>query len=262
MPLLLTRIHEESYASASRLRRLGWSVYRAPLLRIRAVPCAHLLDELRASCALAITSKSALRVFPQVLLEHADIRSLRVHAVGEESAALARRKGFIDVRTADSDVDSLYENIMQQDYKKGMIVHLCGKHVSGNLVAKLQENGYNAVNITLYEAVAAQAFPVMVKKLIKRNRVYAYLIYSSRSADIFARLYASVCVDNRSPRVARNPLRFFCLSKAIGKRLARHFPRSTIVCAPKANENSLLQVLANYEHPPNLCPTINHDARS
>lgn len=261
--LLLSRIFEESHASAARLRRRGWSVYRAPMLHLRAIATPDLRERLSRAKAIALTSKSALRILPASLFSCCEISRLRVYAVGEETAALARRKGFRDIRTAGSNVDRLYELIEQNsckdDSQYDSIVHLCGKHIRGNLVAKLHKNGYSAESITIYEAVSARNLPISVERMFKRNQVYASIIYSARSADIFARLYARQVQHGRNGRNGRNgrsgrsgskdldeTLRFFCLSPQIGERIAQHFPTALIASAKEPNEKSLLQTIDNY----------------
>lgn len=256
--LLLSRIFEESQASAARLRCRGWSVYRAPMLHLRAIATPDLCERLSRAKAIALTSKSALRVLPASLFSRYEINRLRVYAVGEETAALARRKGFRDIRTADSNVDRLYELIEQnlcKDHSKNgsnddSIVHLCGKHIRGNLVAKLHKNGYSAESIIIYEAVSARNLPISVERMFKRNQVYASIIYSARSADIFARLYARQVQHGRNGRSGSKDsdeaLRFFCLSPRIGERVAQHFPTALIASAKEPNEKSLLQTIDNY----------------
>ncbi len=246
--LLLARIFEESHASAARLRRRGWSVYRAPLLRLRSILAPDLHNALLRAHAIALTSKSALHALPASLLELQEIRALRVYAVGEETAALADRKGFRDIRTAGSNVDTLYDLIEQDACKKHSIIHLCGKYIHGNLVAKLLDNGYSAESITLYEAVSARNLPISIERLFRQNRVYASIIYSARSADIFARLYAQQIQDGKNQRqVIDKPLRFFCLSQRIGERIAQHFPPALIACAKEPSEKSLLQTIDNFK---------------
>ena len=104
--LLLTRLREESQASALRLRRRGWSVVRAPLLSLEALPAPDLVEKLATKPALVVTSKSALRVLDRTL-NHT--LALSVYAVGEESAALAKRMGFASVRAAQGTLASLIE---------------------------------------------------------------------------------------------------------------------------------------------------------
>ena len=269
--LLLSRLFEESHASATRLRRRGWSVYRAPLLHLRPIVAPDLRAKLLRARAIALTSKSALRVFPSSKFSLAELRalrvSLRVYAVGEETAALARSKGFRDIRTACSSVSTLYELIEQSACKEQTIIHLSGKHIRGNLVAKLRENGYSAENIALYEAVSASSFPSSVERMFKQNLVYASIIYSARSADIFSRLYAQqvhagmgqgkmgqdkmgqdkMGQDKIADKTSHFlPLRFFCLSQQIGERIARQFPSALIACAKEPSEKSLLQTIGNF----------------
>ena len=250
--LLLTRLREESQASALRLRRRGWSVVRAPLLSLEALPAPDLVEKLATKPALVVTSKSALRVLDRTLNHtpthtsartFARTRVLSVYAVGEESAALAKRMGFASVRAAQGTLASLIEQINRHHPKRVPVLYLCGRHRRGNLVESLQKMGYSVGRYVLYEAVSVQNLHPSARSLLTPNMpssLYASLFYSPRTADIFATLYARAFGE---PSMLRACLRFFCLAPSIGVRLKQKFPRARIVCASLPSETSLLQSL-------------------
>ena len=244
---MLTRLREESFASATKLRRRGWSVVRVPLLSLEALPAPDLAEKLDEHPALLITSKSALRTLIRTPacspLLNAATRALSVYAVGEQSAALAKRMGFTSVRAAQGTLASLIEEVQQHHPPTSPVLHLCGRHRGGNLVEILRKMGYSSCQSVLYEAVSVQKLPRRACSLLTpsmSSQLYASMFYSPRTANIFATLYAQALGESSMPRAR---LRFFCLSSAIGVRLQRRFPRARIVCAAVPSEASLLKSL-------------------
>ncbi len=253
--LLLTRLREESHASALTLRRRGWSVFRAPLLSLEALPAYELAEKLEKKPTLLVTSKSALRMLARTRdcspSHNSATRALSLLAVGEESAALAKRLGFASVRAAQGTLVSLIEEIRQHHPQSTPVLHLCGRHRRGNLVESLRKMGYSAERIVLYEAVSVQKLPSSAYRLLNASikfsskppsqpPLYASMFYSPRTADIFARLYAQAFGE---PAMRAVRLRFFCLAPSIGVRLRQSFPCARIVCATMPSETSLLQAL-------------------
>ncbi len=253
--MLLTRLREESFASAVRLRRRGWSVVRAPLLSLEALPAPDFAEKLEQKPALVVTSKSALRTLSRTHafkssskssfspLQRSAIGALSIYAVGEESAAFAKRIGFASVRAAQGTLASLIEEIRQHHPPGAPVLHLCGRHRRGNLVESLRKMGYPACRSVLYEAVSARKLPVSAYNILlpaMHPSLYASLFYSPRTADIFATLYAQTFGE---PSMLRACLRFFCLAPSIGVRLRQRFPCARIVCAVAPSESSLFQAL-------------------
>ena len=251
--LLLTRLREESHASALTLRRRGWSVFCAPLLSLEALPAPDLAEKLKKKPTLVVTSKSALRMLARTRVSSPShnpaTRALSVLAVGEESAALAKRLGFASVRAAQGTLVSLIEEIRQHHPQSTPVLHLCGLHRRGNLVESLQKVGYSAERAVLYEAVSVQKLPSSAYRLLTASMksqspsqppLYASMFYSPRTADIFATLYAQAFGE---PSLLAARLRFFCLAPSVGVRLQQRFPHARIVCAAVPSEASLLQAL-------------------
>ncbi len=245
--MLLTRLREESQASALALRRRKWSVVCAPLLSLKALPAPDLAEKLEKKPTLVVTSKSALRMLARTRafspLQNSAMRALAVQAVGEESAALAKQMGFESVRAAQGTLASMIEQIRQHHPPSAPVLYLCGRHRRGNLVESLRKMGYSACRSVLYEAVSVQNLHTSAYNLLNpslQSSLYASMFYSPRTADIFTTLYAQAFGET-SMLAAR--LRFFCLAPSIGVRLHQRFPCARIVCAATPSEASLFQAL-------------------
>src|SRR5271163_5157925 len=98
MAVLVTRPQPDDEATAAALRARGLEVVRAPMLRFEPV-AFH--DDLDANYgAVIVTSANALRgIEPH--LAGSRLLKLPLFAVGEHTAAAARRVGFEKVMPAD-----------------------------------------------------------------------------------------------------------------------------------------------------------------
>lgn len=130
----LTIVRPEPGASASlRLaRELGMDAVSVPLFRIEAVDWA--LPEASALDGLLVTSANAIHFGGPALK---DLRGLKVHAVGEATAAAAGEAGFDIASTGTSGVERLLGSI-EPDLR---LLHLCGEDriVSGGHPQRLTE---------------------------------------------------------------------------------------------------------------------------
>jgi uroporphyrinogen-III synthase len=99
MRVAITRAMPEAEITAQRVRELGAEPVIAPLLTI--VPCGYDTNTEDAQ-AIIFTSINGVRAFPATREARA-----RILAVGDATADAARAAGFLDVRSADGDVDAL-----------------------------------------------------------------------------------------------------------------------------------------------------------
>lgn len=163
---------------ARRLEAQGHDLLIEPLLSIEPLPGA--LD-LAGVQAIALTSANAAPALGPA-------RHLPVFAVGEASAAAARRAGCARVEVAAGDAPSLARLIgaccRPAD---GAVLHLCGTEVRAGLAEGLSEAGFRLVRQAVYRARAAEALSARAREAIRRG-LDAVLLFSPRSAGIFCSL--------------------------------------------------------------------------
>lgn len=114
--LLLLRPEPGLSRSAERARALGLDVVASPLFEI--VPIEWTAPDSRDFDALLLTSANAIR---QAGPNLAGLARLPVHAVGEASAAEARKAGLDVATIGDVDVDQLLRSLPPIK-----LLHLCG----------------------------------------------------------------------------------------------------------------------------------------
>lgn len=172
MRVLVTRPEPAATATAARLARLGHEAIVAPLLTVRALEWEW--PEMPVE-ALAVTSANAfagLRALPE----------LPLFAVGDATAAAARRHGVRDVRAPGGDVAALWAAVRAAGFARAL--HLAGRErtaaaVPGGLTVEVR---------AVYAADLAEALPDDMAAALRAAAVDWTLLYSARTAGGFARL--------------------------------------------------------------------------
>ena len=157
MAVLVTRPHPDNEATARVLRRRGFAVLLAPMLRFEPVAWQEDLDDDFA--AVIATSANALRAAESEL---GDLGKLPLFAVGEHTAEAARRAGFAEVIAADGDAAKLRKRVrksLKAGEEAGKLLYLAGAELSRDLAGELAADGFEVVTRTTYRMVALPSLP-------------------------------------------------------------------------------------------------------
>ena len=95
------------------------------------------------------------------------------------------------------------------------MLHLCGREVREGLAADLTAAGFAYRPAVVYEAVAAAGLAPTTAAAIRERRLDAVLLYSPRSAALFAALVRAAGLDRELADVVAA-----CLSEAVAAELA------------------------------------------
>ena len=183
MRVLITRPRADAGTLAQALEMRGHQVLIEPLLTI--LPIAGAVPDLAGVQAILLTSAHAVPA-----LAGAD-PGRPVFAVGEASARAARAAGCGDVRAAGGDALSLARLIIAQCRPAdGALLHLAGTDVRPGLAEALLAAGFGFRRQAVYRAVAAVALSQPTIAALRARAIDAVLLFSPRSAAIFADLIA------------------------------------------------------------------------
>jgi uroporphyrinogen-III synthase len=235
MAVLVTRPSPDSEATAAALRARGYEVMQAPMLRFEPVACSGLDAEYGA---VIVTSANALRaVEGQVerLLE------LPLFAVGETTAAAARKTGFGKVSAAKSEAAALRDLVLagfkkRQFKKSDALLYLAGADLSHDLAGDLGADGLNIVTVTTYRMAALASLSREVCEAFAANTIQAVLHYSQRSARAFLDASRAEGVEISALAVPH-----CCLSQNIAAIL--HEAGAQVFSAASADERALFAAL-------------------
>ena len=233
MRVLVTRPPEDARETEAQLRSRGHDAVVAPLLTVRfhAGPAIDLTNVQ----AILATSANGMRA----IARRTERRDLPVFAIGSATALSAKSAGFSDVKSADGDAIDLAKAIPSwASPESGDLLHASGVEGEGRLAKALTASGFRVRTEFLYDVAAVSTLPTAIADELLANRIDAVMLFSSRSAQVFAKCVADAGL---AARVAN--LLCLCISKATASGLAPLNP-SNVRIAEHPNQASLLDCLA------------------
>lgn len=229
---LVTRPLEDSGEIAEALRSRGYEPVIEPMLAIRFLDAPP--PDRTFYQAVLITSANGVRALARLVAW----RDLPVWAVGEASAAEARRLGFVTVEAGGGDVTALADLVNAKlDPKGGKLLHVAATRLAGDLADLLASQGFSVDKAVLYEAEAATGLSSGLRDLVKSGGLDLALFFSPRTAATFVTL-ARDGLDMDGLRAARA----LALSPAVAEVL-RGLPWREVRAAPKPSLPALLGLL-------------------
>lgn len=205
MKFLLTRPLEASGELSAALIAEGHSVLCSPLLDV--VFRDQVILDLQGVQAFIVTSANGLKA----LGNGTDRRDLTVYCVGDKTAREAVKAGFTKVKSADGDVEALYQLIIHQaDKSKGALLHAGGARLAGDLKALLEKEGFSYRREILYDANEVKTLTVDALDAIKAEKLDGVLLFSPHTAKVFAKM-----LEAQNIEVHIQKLDAWCLSQNV-----------------------------------------------
>jgi uroporphyrinogen-III synthase len=240
MAVLVTRPQPDDEATAASLRAKGFEVLRAPMLRFE--PIAFQDDTDARYGAVIATSANALRGIEPHLAGHR-LLQLPLYAVGEHTAAAARRIGFGKVIPANGDASALRDGVLasvkaKELKKASTLLYLAGADLSRDLAGELGERGFTVVTYTTYRMIPVTRLPREVCDAFAANQVEAVLHYSRRSARAFLEAARTAGVEISALAIPQ-----CCISAAVAL-VVRDAGATQVMVAAAPDEKSLFEALA------------------
>lgn len=215
--MLVTRPQPDASETAARLAALGIETVTCPLLSQATLATG--LPDPRGFAAMALTSSNALRALEERGMLAA-YRDLPVYTVGNRTAERARDMGFARVTSAGGSFGDLVD-LLAHSRLEGPVFYPAGRDQSGDLARSLAPYGVMVIVTPVYDMVPAEQLPVDLIAELEDGSIDAVLLYSRRTAEVFARL----CQSQLS-RMARLELGILCLSENVAEPLvSAHFVR-------------------------------------
>ncbi len=233
MRLLVTRPREDAEAFAAILKGRGHEPVIAPLLELHFMPGAQIpLDGVQAVLA---SSANGIRGFAVCSPE----RNLPVYVVGPQTAETARQSGFTRIISADGDAAALVAKVAEDaNPADGKLMHAAGSETVGRIKQALEARGFEVEAEILYEAIPVNSLPANASDALRAYGVDGVLMFSPRTARIFAELVAKEGLAENCQR-----LDAFCISAATAAALAPlGFARLAVAGSP--NQAAMLDLLA------------------
>lgn len=213
MRLLVTRPEPDALALKARLEEMGHEATVAPMLTVSFENTEDIdLSEVQA---LVATSRNGLKALKTQNVQRA-ASQLPIFVVGQATARDARALGFKQIIVGGGSVASLIPEIVATaDPQSDVLMHLAGDEVAGDLARELELHGFRVMQPVVYRMIPTAAFTPDVEDQIDTGEVEGVLLFSPRTAAIYADLIAQHGLVNASRR-----LNHYCLSRAVAQRLA------------------------------------------
>ena len=239
MAVLVTRPHPDDETTAASLRARGFDVLRAPMLRFE--PVAVHEDMNARYSAVIVTSANALRGIEPHLKGHRMLE-LPLFAVGDHTAAAARRAGFTHVVSANGDAANLRDLVLaslraKELKKASTLLYLAGAEIARDLASELEESGFRVVTQTTYRMIAVKSLPRETCDAFAANQVEAVLHYSQRSARAFLDAARAAGVEISALAIPQ-----CCISATVAS-VVRDAGATQVVVAATPDENALFEAL-------------------
>ena len=182
---IVTRPEEDAGTVAHRLESAGHAVIRAPLLAIdRRAGVVIPQRNYRAVLVGSVNGARALAGHP----DRQRLAGAAAFAVGPASAAAMRAAGWGAVHAAGGDVAALIAAVRRQlAPADGPLLYVSGETVTGDLERALATSGYAVDRVVLYAAEPVAALPPAAVTGLRDATADAVLLYSPRTAEIWAR---------------------------------------------------------------------------
>lgn len=239
--MLVTRPDPDASDTAARLGALGIEGVACPLLLHETLGGS--LPEPGGFAAIALTSANALRALDErKVLER--YRGLPVYAVGDRTAAAARRYGFSRVESAHGGFADLAEKLAHTTMG-GPILYFAARDLAGDLAKSLAPYGRMVITAAVYAMNPVAELPDDIVGGLQTGTIAAALFYSRRTAATFVAL-----TEGRLDRQARTRVGALCLSEAVAEPLVdAHFVR--IGLADHASEEAMMGLALSFSRDQN-----------
>jgi uroporphyrinogen-III synthase len=214
------------------LRARGHVALNAPMMEVEVLEGPPL--PLLAVQAVLATSANGVRA----LGLRTTRRDVLVFAVGPQTAETARSCGFAKVLSADGDSVALAEFVAASlDPENGPLLHAAGAETAGRLSQALQARGFSVETMVLYEATPVPLLPKLAEAVLRDGTLDGVLLFSPRSAKIFAGLVTEAKLVEACERVEA-----YCISAATAAGLTPLiFSRVTVAGEP--NQDAMLALI-------------------
>jgi uroporphyrinogen-III synthase len=212
MRLLITRPEPDAMKLAGVVEQMGHEATVDPLLSVSFEDGEPIdLEDAQAVIATSRNALRALKASPTL----AEARTLPLFAVGKATAEEARALGFTTVITGAGTSAELVTHIASAlDPAAGLVVHLAGDTVAGDLKGELEAHGFRVWRQVVYRMVAAQWLAEETVEQLAMGEIEGVILMSPRTAGVYAGL-----IQKQGLTIAVRILSHFCLSEAVARRL-------------------------------------------
>lgn len=231
--VLVTRAEPGASRTLHRLKDAGFLGEKMPAIQLKQSPIVFNEKDFRG--ALIFTSQNGVQFAPRAPFRKAKA----VFCVGDATAQAAHQAGFKNVHSARGDAEALKKFISENwAPEDGSIIHMGNSTPRGEIISYLQDNGYEAKFMPIYESARHPEFEEKLRaRLLMDLKLDVILVHSPMAAS-----FIDMALNDWSQLSSITLPQIVAISPDAGNPLTDLF-NEKVIHAAKPNEISLLEQL-------------------
>lgn len=230
MHILFTKSQNSSETLIKRFVAKGHRVTNFSILNIK--PIIILDINFKDFTGVIFTSSNAV----QNLKNIRNINHLKCFCVGEETAEVAKKIGFLNIQVAGGNYIELRDLIFKScDKAKEKFIYVRGEFISNDLEGDFKKEGYNLKSATNYTTEPNLNIDRQLIEDLKNKLVDVIFVYSKRAADQLLKIILNHKIANDLDNCSLN-----CISINVANTLKRLNWKKIKIFSPGEEELSLL----------------------
>ena len=230
MHILFTKSQNSSETLIKRFVAKGHRVTNFSILNIK--PIIILDINFKDFTGVIFTSSNAV----QNLKNIKNISHLKCFCVGEETAEVAKKIGFLNIQVAGGNYIELRDLIFKScDKAKEKFIYVRGEFISNDLEGDFKKEGYNLKSATNYTTEPNLNIDRQLIEDLKNKLVDVIFVYSKRAADQLLKIILNHKIANDLDNCSLN-----CISINVANTLKRLNWKKIKIFSPGEEELSLL----------------------
>jgi len=228
--ILFTKSQNSSETLIKRFVAKGHRVTNFSILNIK--PIIILDINFKDFTGVIFTSSNAV----QNLKNIRNINHLKCFCVGEETAEVAKKIGFLNIQVAGGNYIELRDLIFKScDKAKEKFIYVRGEFISNDLEGDFKKEGYNLKSAINYTAEPNLNIDRQLIEDLKNKLVDVIFVYSKRTADQLLKIILNHKIANDLDNCSLN-----CISINVANTLKRLNWKKIKIFSPGEEELSLL----------------------
>ena len=233
MHILFTKSQNSSETLIKRFVAKGHRVTNFSILNIKPIIIPDI--NFKDFTAVIFTSSNAVQNLKNIK-NIKNISHLKCFCVGEETAVVAKKIGFLNIQVAGGNYIELRDLIFKScDKAKEKFIYVRGEFISNDLEGDFKKEGYNLKSATNYTAEPNLNIDHQLIEDLKNKLVDVIFVYSKRTADQLLKIILNHKIANDLDNCSLN-----CISINVANTLKRLNWKKIKIFSPGEEELSLL----------------------
>ena len=230
MHILFTKSQNSSEILIKRFADKGHRVTNFSILNIKPITIPDI--NFKDFTAVIFTSSNAV----QNLKNIKNVSHLKCFCVGEETAAAAKKIGFLNIQVAGGNYIELRDLIFKScDKAKENFIYIRGEFISNDLDGDFKKQGYNLKSVINYTAEPNLNIDHQLIEDLKNKLIDVIFVYSKRAADQLLKIILNHKIMDDLDNCSLN-----CISINVANTLKRLKWKRIKIFSPGEEELSLL----------------------